>query len=240
VTVGMAVGWAKGDITLGSNGGSGDQSSVLGSINARYSGTGFTLGGGLLYGKVDQATLRRVSFNGFSDSIKGTTDSKLFGGFAELGLPLGSTSGWTFSANARGAYIRQTQDAFTESGASPLRLSVGELKTSSFEGQAKLTAKTSLWDRSNGGEDTPEGLDLRAEMGARYLDMVGSRKIPVTFAASGAGITLQGDTRHTIQGLFGVALDYTIDNGATFSFGYRGEVGKTDRHALQAGVNFAF
>lgn len=240
LTFGAALGWAKGDITLGSNGGGGDQSSILGSVNARYSGTGFTLGGGLLYGKVDQDTLRNVSFNGFSASVDGSTDSKVFGGFAELGLPLGSTAGWAFSANARGSYIQQKQDAYTESGTSPLRLSVGELKTSTLEGQAKLTAKTSLWDGDQGGEETPNGLDLRIDLGARYLGTLGDREIPVTFAASNAGIVLQGDTRNTLQGLFGLALDYTTRGGVTLSAGYRGEVGKTDRHTLQAGVSFAF
>ena len=240
VTLGAAIGWAKGDITLGAGGGGGDQSSILGSINARYSGTGFTLAGGMLYGKIDQDTLRNVSFNGFSGSVDGSTDSKIFGAFAELGLPLGSTGGWAFSANARGSYIKHMQDGYTESGTSPLRLVLDDLNTSTLEGQAKLTAKTSLWDRSNGGEESLEGLDLRVDLGGRYLGTLGDREIPVTFAVSNAGIVLQGDTRNTLQGLFGLALDYTIPSGATFSFGYKGEVGKSDRHALQAGVSFSF
>ncbi len=240
LTLGLAVGWAKADIKLASNGGGGDQSSVLGSINARYTGTGFTLGGGVLFGKVDQDTLRNVSFNGFSASVNGSTDSKVFGAFAELGLPLGSTGDWAFSANARGSYIRQKQDGYTESGNSPLRLQLGDLKTSTMEGQAKLTAKTLLWDGNQGGEDVPNGLDLRIEVGARYLGTLGDRLIPVTFAASTAGITLQGDTRNTLQGQFGLGLDYTTRSGATFSLGYKGEVGKTDRHSVQAGVSFAF
>lgn len=240
VTLGAAIGWAKGDITLGAGGGGGDQSSILGSINARYSGTGFTLAGGLVYGKIDQDTLRNVSFNGFSGSVDGSTDSKIFGAFAELGLPLGSTGGWAFSANARGSYIKHMQDGYTESGTSPLRLVLGDLNTSTLEGQAKLTAKTKLWDGNQGGEDVPNGLDLRVDLGGRYLGTLGDREIPVTFAVSNAGIVLQGDTRNTLQGLFGLALDYTISSGATFSFGYKGEVGKTDRHALQAGVSFTF
>lgn len=240
VTLGAAIGWAKGDITLGSNGGGGDQSSILGSLTARYSGTGATFGGGLLYGKVDQETLRNVSFNGFSGSVDGETDSKIFGAFAELGLPLGSTAGWSFSANARGSYIRQKQEGYTESGTSPLRLTLGDLNTSTLEGQAKLTAKTTLWDQSQGGEETAQGLDLRIDLGGRYLGTLGDREIPVTFAVSSAGIVLQGDTRNTLQGLAGLALDYTTSGGATLSLGYRGEIGKTDRHAVQAGVSFAF
>ncbi|MCW1401915.1 autotransporter outer membrane beta-barrel domain-containing protein [Novosphingobium sp. MW5] len=240
LTLGAAFGWAKGDITLGSNGGGGDQSSVFGSLHARYSGTGFTLGAGVLLGKVNQETLRNVSFNGFSASVSGETDSKVFGVYGEIGLPLGSAGGWAFSANARGSYVHQTQDAYTESGNSPLRLAVGELKTGTIEGQARLTAKTRLWDANSGGEELPGGLDLRIDLGGRYLGALGDRLIPVTFAASNAGVVLQGDTRNALQGTGGVSLDYTTRGGATFSLGYLGEFGTTDRHSVRAGVSFAF
>lgn len=240
VTLGAAIGWAKGDITLGSNGGGGDQSSVLGSITARYSSNGYVLGGGLLYGKVDQDTVRNVSFSGFSDTVYGSTDSKVFGAFAEVGVPLGSAGGWAFSGNARGSYVRQSQDGYTESGTSPLRLTLGDLSTSTLEGQARLTAKTSLWRRESAEETTRDGLDLRIDLGGRYLGTLGDREIPVTFAASNAGIVLQGDTRDMLQGIAGVALDYTLSSGAILSLGYNGEFGKTDRHAAMASVSFAF
>ncbi len=240
VTLGAAVGWAKGDITLGENGGGGDQSSLMGAITARYDGSGFTLGGGVLYGQVDQDTVRNVSFSGFSDSVNGQTESTLFGVFAELGLPLGSTGGWAFSANVRGSYIGQRQEAYTESGTSPLRLRLDDLSTDSVEGQARLTAKTRLWAPVQGAEETSEGLDLRIEAGGRYLDALGDRAIPVTFAASNAGVVLQGDTRNSVQGLLGLGLDYTTRNQMTFSLGYQGEVGQTDRHSVQGRVSIAF
>jgi len=230
VTAGAALGWASSDIDLASNGGGGDQSAVIGSAFLRYAGPGFTLGGGLLYGKVDQDTLRNVAFNGFSASIDGETDSTLFGTYAGLAVPLGSTGGWAFGAELQGAYIRQTQDAYTEAGSSPLRLSVGKLKTTTVEGQALLRAKTAL------GDDA----DLRFDLGARYLGNVGDRDIPVTFAASNAGITLQGDRRDSVQGVAGMTLDYRLSERATISLGYRGEIGQTDRHTARFGVNFAF
>lgn len=238
VTLGAAIGWTKSDISLASNGGGGKQSSVIGSAHVRYAGTGFTLGAGAVYGNVDQDTLRNVSFNSFSASVNGETSSKIFGGFAELGVPLGTTGNWSFSANARGSYIQQMQDAYTESGTSPLRLSVGEIKADTLEGRALLTAKTSLIDF--GGNDAVGGLDLRIDAGARYLGALGDRNLPVTFAASNAGIVLQGDQRDNMHGLFGLALDYTTPGGMTFSVGYRGEVGETDRHSAQVGLNFAF
>jgi len=239
-TLGGALGWAKGDIELGSNGGGGDQTHTLGSLTARYQTDGVTLGAGAVFGEVDQATLRNVSFNGFSGSVNGETESSIVAFFAEAGVPLGAAAGWNFNLGARGSVVRQEQDAYTESGASPLRLRLENLATETLEGQARLTATKRLWDASAGAEENAAGLDLRLDLGGRYLLLDGDRAIPVVFAVSNAGIVLQGDTRDTLQALGGVALDYTANSGATFSLGYRGEIGKTDRHAVEAGVSIAF
>ncbi len=239
-TLGAAVGWADGEVTLGSNGGGGDQTHLLGSITARYQGEGLTLGAGAVYGQVDQTTLRNVSFNGFSGSVDGATESTIFGGFAEVGVPLGAVKGWNFEANARGSVIRQEQDGYTESDTSPLRLRLDDLATTTVEGQARLIGTTRLWDASRGAEEDSAGLDLRVDLGLRYLGLQGDREIPVVFAVSNAGIVLQGDTRDTVQGAGGIALDYTTGSGARFSLGYRGEIARTDRHTVQAGVSIAF
>ncbi|MCL9998331.1 MAG: autotransporter-associated beta strand repeat-containing protein, partial [Erythrobacter sp.] len=241
VTLGAAFGWADGDITLGSNGGGGDQTHTLASLTARWQGpSGLSLGAGALFGGVDQTTLRNVSFNGFTGSVDGATESTIFGGFAEVGVPLGALAGWNFEAALRGSVIRQEQDGYTESGTSPLRLQLGELATTTVEGQARLIGTTRLWDASNVAEEDAAGLDLRVDLGLRYLGLQGDREIPVTFAVSNAGIVLQGDTRDTLQGAGGIALDYTTGSGARFSLGYRGEFAQTERQTLQAGVSIAF
>ncbi|WDA39802.1 autotransporter-associated beta strand repeat-containing protein [Erythrobacter sp. BLCC-B19] len=239
-TLGGALGWAKGDIELGSNGGGGDQTHTLGSLNLRYGTDDITLGVGMVLGNVDQATLRNVSFNGFSGSVSGETESDIVAFFAEAGVPLGETGGWNFAVNARGSVVRQEQDGYTESGTSPLRLRLGNIATESVEGVGRLTATTRLWDGNVGAEENASGLDLRVDLGGRYLALQGDRPIPVTFAVSNAGIVLQGDTRDTAQAIGGLALDYTTSSGAIFSLGYRGEIGKTDRHAVQAGISIAF
>ena len=191
-------------------------------------------------GEVDQTTLRNVSFNGFSGSVDGATNSTIYGGFAKVGIPLGAYVGWNFEAGLRGSVIRQEQDGYTESGTSPLRLTLDDLGTTTVEGQARLIGTTRLWDASNGAEENASGLDLRVDLGLRYLGLVGDREIPVTFAVSNAGIVLQGDTRDTLQGAGGIALDYTTNGGARLSLGYRGEFAQTDRHTVQAGVSIAF
>ena len=63
----------------------------------------------------------------------------------------------------------------------------------------RLTATTRLWDGNVGAEEDASGLDLRVDLGGRYLALQGDRPIPVTFAVSNAGIVLQGDTRDTAQ-----------------------------------------
>lgn len=240
LTLGASVGWAKGDIELSDNGGGGEQSSVLGALSLRYDGGGFALGGGVFYGSVQQDTVRNVSFSGFSASVLGETDSRLLGGYVAASLPLGTTGGWTFDANLSAGYVRQEQDGYSEAGTSPLRLQLGDLTTETLEGRAGLTARTSLWDGDQGGGESPEGLDLTIDLGGRFLGTLGSRELPVTFVASTAGIVLQGDKRDMAQALFGVGLEYTARSGARFSLGYRGEAGKASRHAVQAGISFAF
>lgn len=237
-TVGASAGWSEGDITLGSRGGSGDQSSLLGSVQASYALDSLRLGGGLFVGRVDQKTVRNVTFSGFAATIEGDTTSWMTGGFAEVGAPLGSVANWRFSANARMTYVQQTQDGYTEDGASPLRLTLGELKTRSLEGLAKVSGRTRLW--SDGAGDDARGLDLRVDLGVRYLSPIGDRELPVTFAASNAEVVLQADERETLAGQFGLALAYTSQGGARFSLDYLGEAGRGDRQAVQASISLPF
>lgn len=212
----------------------------MGSGHIRYAANGLALGGGVVIGHVKQDTLRNVSFNGFSASVNGSTDSDIVAVFAELDAALGSMGGVDFSAHARTGYVRQNQDGYTEGGVSPLRLTVDGITTESLEAKAGITARTSLWAPQGISEETPQGLDLRVDLGGRLLSNLGDRAIPVRFAASSAGVVLQGDTRDGVQGELGVALDYTTPSGATFTLGYRGEIGQTDRHGVHAGLSLAF
>ncbi|MDF7775414.1 autotransporter-associated beta strand repeat-containing protein [Sphingomonas sp. AOB5] len=227
---GVSGGWAKGDIELGANGGGGDQDSLLGSVQLGYSGNGASFSAGVVAGKVEQDTLRNVSFNGFSASVSGETSSSLIGGWVSGDVRLGSAGGWDFGVSGRGSIVRQSQDGYTESGTSPLRLTVGDIETTTLEGRAGLSAK-----RSFAG-----GVDLRFDAGARYLGATGDRAIPVTFAASNAGIVLHGDTRDGVQGYAAARLDYRVSERVTIGAGYSGQVGQTDRHEGRVGVSIGF
>lgn len=237
-TIGASFGWSEGDIALGSRGGSGDQVALLGSVQTAYALDSLRLGGGVFVGRVDQKTVRNVTFSGFAATIDGDTTSWMTGGFAEVWAPLGAVANWQFSANARMTYVQQTQDGYTEDGASPLRLTLGEVKTRSFEGLARVSGQTRLW--SDGPGEDARGLDLRGALGVRYVSPVGDRELPVTFAASNAGVVLQADERETLAGQFGLALAYTSRGGARFSLDYLAEAGRSDRQAVQASISLPF
>lgn len=241
VSVGGSIGWSSGDISLSSNGGGGEQDVLLGSLHARYQeSNGFAVTAGLVYGGIDQTTVRNVSFNGFAATVNGSTDSTLFGGFAAASLPLIEGPQWHFGSDLRGSIIRQSQDGYTEGGTSPLRLRVADIDTTTFEASGRLFAETRLIDRTNSGEETQEALTLRFDLGARYLNLAGDRRIPVTFAASNAGVVLDGDGRDGTHVVGGVALSYTTRGGLTARIGYEGEAGRSDRHSVRLGLSMRF
>ncbi len=227
--VGGAIGWARGDIDLASNGGGGEQGTLLASVYAHFAGQGFSLSGGALYGQIDQSTLRNVSFNGFSASVDGETSSDLYGGYAGLALLLGSTGGWEFGGNVRASFLHQSQHAYVESGTSPLRLAVDRQSVDTVEAQAGVSASKAIG-----------ALGLRFGLGARYLAAQGDRLIPVAFAASNAAIVLQGDTRDDVHGYAGVGIDYAVSENVNLNLGYAGQVGTTDRHEARIGLTIGF
>lgn len=241
ISIGASIGWSSGDIALEQNGGSGEQDILLGSIQARYQAANrFALTAGLLVGAVDQATVRNVSFNGFSATVTGTTESSLFGGFVAASLPLINSDRWHLGADVRGTLVRQSQDGYSEDGTSPLRLTIADIDTTTFQSEARLFAETRLLDRTIGAEESSEMLTLRFDLGGRYLNLAGDRAIPVTFSASNAGIVLSGDGRDGVQALGGVSLAYTTRGGLTARLGYEVESGKSDRHNVRLGVSMRF
>jgi uncharacterized protein with beta-barrel porin domain len=229
VSLGASVSWGNADIALESNGGSGQQDAVLGSVSLHYAGSGFALEGGAFYGSVKQQTVRNVSFNGFSASVDGKTNSQLYGGYAGAAIDLARLGGWDISARARGSLVHQAQDGFTESGSSPLRLAVPDLSSDTLQLQGGLGI----------GHQLGRGA-IRFELGARLTDQLGDRAIPVSFAASAAGVTLQGDTRSSVDGFASAALDLPLSEQVTFSIGYAGQVGQNDRHEGRVGLTIGF
>ncbi len=232
-TLGLSAGWARGDIELGANGGGGKQSSVLGGITLRHDIGDAKLTGGVMLGKVDQDTVRNVTFNGFSATVRGETESTLYGATVGLDLPLGRIGKWSLGANLRGTWIRQDQDGYTEAGTSPLRLTLADLSADTLEGQAGLSIGRHFGPVGGGA-------DFRVEFGGRVLGLSGDRLIPVSFAASSAAVVLQGDTRDSLHGYLGAALDIPVSRSAQLHIGYAGQFGTSDRHLGRIGFSLGF
>jgi autotransporter-associated beta strand protein len=229
LSVGASVGWSRSNIALGSNGGSGQQDAALGSLHLRFGSDDLALEGGGFYGSVDQDTLRNVSFNGFSASVAGATHSKLYGGFIGGQAKLAELGGWKFSLRGRASLVHQSQDGFTELGTSPLRLDVAATGVETVEVQGGFGL-----DRQIGRAR------LSLNFGGRLVDNLGNREMAVTFAASNAAVTLQGDTRSGVHGYAGAALELPLSEQVSINFGYAGQVGQTDRHEGRAGLQVSF
>ncbi|MEY4952059.1 MAG: hypothetical protein RL299_483 [Pseudomonadota bacterium] len=229
LSVAASVGWSRSKIVLGSNGGSGQQDAALGSLHLRFGSDDLALEGGGFYGSVDQDTLRNVSFNGFSASVAGATHSKLYGGFIGGQAKLAEFGGWKLSLRGRASLVHQSQDGFTELGTSPLRLDVAATGVETAEVQGGFGL-----DRQIGKAR------LSLNFGGRLVDNLGDRQMAVTFAASNAAVTLQGDTRSGVHGYGGAALELPLSERVSINFGYAGQVGQTDRHEGRAGLQVSF
>jgi autotransporter-associated beta strand protein len=230
--LGASAGWSTGDIELAAGGGGGEQESLLGSLGLRYAAGRYQLGAGVMFGRIDQETLRNVSFSGLSTTVAGETESKLFGGYVQAGAALGAAGGWTFDASGRASLVRQSQEGYQEGGSSPLRLTVGDLRAYSLELQGLVSAS-----RRIGGDN---GVELRFDLGARHLALHGERGIDVAFAASNAGVTLQGDRRDTTTAVLGASITHALTPRLLVSAGYAGKLGSHDQHEARLGLSLGF
>ncbi|MDF7776094.1 autotransporter domain-containing protein [Sphingomonas sp. AOB5] len=233
LSLGIAGGGSRGDITLRSGGGGGDIDSLFGALHLRYGNDGLIARGGVMIGSQDQTTRRHVSFNSFSETVTGSTDSTVYGGFAGLTAPVGRIGNWTLSADLSGAWVHQTQAAYREDGTSPLRLSVAARGVDTVEGRLGFDLA-----RAPSAERQSFQPGLRA--GVRYLGALGSREIPVTFVASGTPVVLQGDDRDRWEGYAGASARWELRGGIALELGYDGAFGGSSRHEGRASLAFGF
>jgi len=175
-----------------------------------------------------------VSFNSVTTSITGETTSGLFGAFGSLDQELGAWADWSFAGKLNADYVQQTQDAYVENGSSPLRLSVKERGFDTYQVEALVEGERSF-DLGNGQTVTP-----RFGVGVGQTIAGGSRVIPVEFAASGARVALQGDTREVTQALTNASVAWQISGNAALTFDYNGRLGDASSHLGRIGVAFQF
>ena len=233
IDAGVAFGWSQGDVALGSNGGGGQQDGMLASAFARYRLEGGSIGAGILYGAMDQSTVRNITFSSVSASVAGETDSVVTGAFLSGDIAFGQAAGWSFGGAARASYLSHTQDAYTEAGASPLRLELPELTFETADVEAAGTAATSFMLGA-----TPARVTFEA--GVRHTSALDDRIIPVSFAASNAEVNLQGDAREHTSPFAGADFEWSLGGATTLTAGYQGRFGDDERHEARVGVHVAF
>jgi len=233
IDAGVSLGWSQGDVSLGSDGGGGQQDGMLASVFGRYRLDAASIGAGILYGSLDQSTVRNVSFNSFSDSVAGDTDSVVTGAFLSADAMFGESGGWTFGGGAQASYLSQTQDTYTESGSSPLRLELPELTFETMGLQAGLNAGTAF---DFGGT----AAWLQFDVGLRHTSALDDRIIPVTFAASSASVDLQGDARDHTSPYAGARFEWSLGGSTSLTAGYQGRFGDDERHEARIGVQVGF
>lgn len=233
IDAGVSLGWSQGDVSLGSDGGGGQQDGMLASVFGRYRLDGASIGAGILYGSLDQSTVRNVSFNSFSDSVAGDTDSVVTGAFLSVDATFGESGGWTFGGGAQASYLSQTQDTYTESGSSPLRLELPEMTFETMGLQAGLNAGTAF---DFGGT----AAWLQFDVGLRHTSALDDRIIPVTFAASSASVDLQGDARDHTSPYAGASFEWSLGGSTSLTAGYQGRFGDDERHEARIGVQVGF
>lgn len=230
--VGVAVGGGESDVAIDEAAGSGRIDHLLGSVYVARRFGAVDVSGGILFGRASQETERVVSFSGLAQVVPGSTDTSSRSLFIAAGLELGERNGWQARLDGRAAWLNQTQDAFVEDGTSVLRLAVDEIDGEHGE----LTAGVSVMRpvaMGNGGRLTPF-----ARLGARYLASLDDRETPVSFALSGAGITLEGDRRDFVQGYGTLGLLWEPSSRVGVQFSYRGQVADAaDNHELRAGIS---
>jgi autotransporter-associated beta strand protein len=240
LSLGAAYGWSKSDITLGSGAGGGAQDTHLGSAYLKLSTKSVGLSAGAFYGKVEQETLRNVSFNGFAGSVSGSGDADLAGAFAGITGPLGELGPWAMSGVGRLTYVKMSQDTYSEAGSSPLRLDVAARDVETLESQIGLQGNWGKKLAERGGDISGARIDIKLEGGYRYVSAQDDRVIPVKFAVSNAGIDLQGDARDSGYAFLGSRLDWKVNSRSTLNMGYLGHYGDTNQHTIQLGYRFAF
>lgn len=231
VAVGVAGALTASDITLASNGGEGEQDGFMAAIYGGFDSAAVSIVGGVMGGVVDQTATRNVRFNGFEASVTGDTQSSLYGLFAGVTAPVGAFGDWNIEATGRLSLLNQTQDAYTESGTSPLRLRVAEVSTTTLEGQAGVTGQRSF------GQD--QRSSARFGLGVRYQDATAA-DVDVTFVGSNAGVRLQTDARETLHGYVAGGLGWAISESTRLEAGYHGQLGETERHEARVTLSVNF
>ncbi|MDP1966386.1 MAG: autotransporter domain-containing protein, partial [Reyranella sp.] len=237
--VGLGGGYASGNQWLGGFNGRGTSTSYNASVYASFTPGAFYLDALAGYGYNDNQMTRMIAIPGLaSRTAMGQTGANQFLGQAEAGYRFNifAPAAASLTPFARFQTTSVSQDAFTETGADSLNLSVAQQTTTSV----RTVLGAELAGAIDMGWREKLVLQLRLGWAHEYADT--SRPVTAAFAgAPGIGFTVYGAPPQRDGAVIGLAANTAIAQSTSIYLRYDGELGTgTDNHVLSAGLRMSW
>lgn len=197
-----------------------------------YAGGEIALRGGAAFGWHDMDVNRRVTFDGFSDSLSSSYDARTMQAFAEAayGFDRGEVR---YEPFVNLAHVNVRADEFTESGGAAALDVAGQAIDTTF---ATLGIRG---EKSVGFGDI--GGRVRGVIGYRHAFGETVPTSDLAFVSGGSVFTVAGVPVASGAVVFDAALDLDLSPTATLALSYGGQVGSdVADHGLKASLNVKF
>jgi outer membrane autotransporter protein len=235
ILAGLSLGYGSGNQWLGGFNGRGTSDSYNVAAYASFTPGAFYVDALAGYGYNDNTMTRVIAIPGLaSRTAMGKTGANQFTGQAEAGyrFDVYAPAMTAVTPFARFQTMSVGQNAFTETGANSLNLSVAQQTTTSV----RTVVGAELQGALDMGLRDKVALQLRLGWSHEYADV--SRPVTAGFAgAPGIGFTVYGAPPQRDGAVIGLATSTAIAQNTSIYLRYDGEFGTgTDNHVLSAGL----
>jgi len=236
---GLSLGYGSGNQWLGGFNGRGTSDSYNIAAYGSFTPGAFYIDALAGYGYNDNTMTRQIIIPGLAArTAMGRTGANQFTGQAETGyrFDLYAPAAASVTPFARFQTMSVNQNAFSESGANSLNLSVAQQTTTSV----RTVIGTELSGAVDLGWRDKLGLQLRLGWSHEYADV--SRPVNASFqGAPGIGYTVYGAAPQRDGAVIGLAASTALAQNTSIYLRYDGEFGTgTDNHVLNAGLRLSW
>jgi len=225
--LGGAVGYTDSDVDINTRMGDADVQSFHAGLYGLFEKNAFYLDMSAQIGRQDKELTRPVIVSGVTTNVTGETHALSYGAHAKGGWSFDLNEVWTSRLNLNAAYIRQSQNDYTDSSG----VKFGGLDTDMI----RLGPSIDLAVNLQKGETL---FRPRASIGYLQQWTGGDDMVDVTFS-SGTVTTAPVEDRDDDFAIFGVGLDALFGNGVSAFVDYDGEYGDEEtRNRITAGLRF--
>jgi len=162
------------------------------------------------YGWHDLESRRDITFNSVNLEATGARDARNFAANAAAGFNISPGSGWVIQPQTSVSYDRFDDDAYTETGAGSLNLTMSGQQADTLRGEAGMTVRKSLI----GATARPDIAVLYLYANYVYDHMLDDRSRRARFAiANTFEVRDTEETRHGIR--YGLGFENTWHNNAS-------------------------